>query len=141
MAIPFVSLSMSSLWLVEASRMVRASNFIAFFVWPELEKLTGIQNNLNWEIYCYKTNSKLQKRYSINQFIGQMMVTVLIPFAISGFCVTQTLYQSDSKLLTGGGSFLFWIICILWCSAFAFIGFRIYQVSKLSKNDGKNLRT
>jgi hypothetical protein len=133
--VPLVVLAMSSLWLVEANRMVRASNFLAFHVWDKFERLCDLPESLNWEKYCYRKGTRLQKRSCLNQYLGQMMVTVVMPLAISIFCMFQVFNNPLSKIVFAFGKTPFWIGCFIWLSIFLLMTYRISQVSNLASND------
>lgn len=137
-AIPLLVLTMSSLWLVEANRLVRASNFIAFKIWPKLELLAELPSDLNWEIYCYQKVTKLQQRSCVNQHLGQMMVTVVMPLVVSFFCMLQVFNHAGSRIVPALGTKVFWTACSIWLVVFLFMAYRINQVSNLASNDERN---
>ena len=49
--IPLVLLAMTSLWSVECNRMVRASYYIGYILWPALCKIAQAYNNVGWETW------------------------------------------------------------------------------------------
>lgn len=44
--IPFILIAMTSLWTVECNRMVRASYYIGYILWPSLKTLANIPDGL-----------------------------------------------------------------------------------------------
>lgn len=87
--IPLVFLASTSLWLVEANRMVRASYFIAYVQWRRLQELAdgnAIDDYDGWE-HWIRDSEKPNKYFCWLQDIFQRLAVVVIPGAISASAV------------------------------------------------------
>ena len=87
--IPLVFLSSTSLWLVEANRMVRASYFIAYVQWRRLQELAdgnAIDDYDGWE-HWIRDSAAPNKYFCWLQDVFQRLAVVAIPGAISAAAV------------------------------------------------------
>ena len=80
--IPFVLLSMTSLWTVECNRMVRAGYFIGYFLWPALKDATHVTSNTNWETWIRSDNQHAKNFRRIQHHL-QIFVVVVVPLVAS----------------------------------------------------------
>jgi hypothetical protein len=84
-----VFLSSTSLWLIEANRMVRASYFIAYAQWRRLQELAdgnAIDDYDGWESWI-RDSTAPNKYFCWLQDVFQRLADVAIPGAISASAV------------------------------------------------------
>jgi hypothetical protein len=77
LAIPAAMLSMTALWIVECNRMVRASYYIGYKLWPELWRALGRVPGTGWETWI-RDEGKFRRRQHWFQLI-------VVCFAPAGF--------------------------------------------------------
>lgn len=106
--IPFVLIGMIALWSVECNRMVRASYYIGYELWPQLSP-----KHKGWELWIRKEEgvpSKFRKR----QHLYQRLVVLLIPLIISSATLFISFYNKayfSLKFITSEIVLLvFWIL-------------------------------
>jgi hypothetical protein len=80
--VPLVLLAMVALWAVECNRMVRASYYIGYVLWPELCKVAGRTAETGWESWI-RIQSGDEGWFRRRQHLFQQMVVVYVPFALS----------------------------------------------------------
>lgn len=117
--IPLVFLSSTSLWLVEANRMVRASYFIAYVQWRRLQKLAdgnAIDDYDGWE-YWIRDSMIPNKYFCWLQDIFQRLAVVAIPGAISAAAVwyvgVEQKWPSHVSIVFRSTLIVFVILCVV----------------------------
>jgi hypothetical protein len=122
--VPFVMLTMASLWTAECNRMVRAGYFIGFKLWPKLTCLAKIYNHTSWEIWI-----KLEKGNSAKfrkcQHHMQIIYIIITPIIISILCASIVISQRRIDIL-----FLFTSILIMLVS-WSYVTIRFLSISNL----------
>jgi len=109
LVIPLLFVSMVSLWAVECNRMVRASYYIAYELWPELCAIVGREKADGWETWIrLPIGNEGDFRRWQNQL--QQIVIILVPFLISlsSIAIVAIFVRSDSKW--------FWPVCLFGCT-------------------------
>ena len=80
--IPLILLAMVALWTVECNRMVRASYYIGYVLWPELCKDVDRKTNEGWETWI-RIRRGNEGGFRKRQDCLQQVVVVLLPFCLS----------------------------------------------------------
>jgi hypothetical protein len=107
--IPFASLGMTALWAVEANRMVRASYYIAHFLWPQFARQPDVQGLTSWEAWI-RSRHGIAGQFGKLQDRLQMVVTSVMPMLASNFAMLVVTYHSWHK--EPRSLFICWIV--LW---------------------------
>ena len=82
MVIPLLLAAMISLWAVECNRMVRASYYIAYVLWPELCALAERKNIGGWETWIRLPNGNVGRFCKYQNYLQQIVI-VIVPFILS----------------------------------------------------------
>ncbi len=80
--VPLILLAMIALWAVECNRMVRASYYISYVLWPELCKIAGTMAFAGWESWI-RTEGGKEGEFRLRQHRFQLVAVVYVPFALS----------------------------------------------------------
>jgi hypothetical protein len=121
--VPICFFATGCLWLVECNRMVRASYFIAYVLWPELMKEVNGRYD-GWECWI-RSEDYAAKKFRRNQDIFQRIKIAGCPFALSCIAVIVIGLKEGDE----------WILCSLLglvTLAFGFIFVAAGPVSNLS---------
>jgi len=84
--IPFIFLTMTSLWTVECNRMVRAGYFIGKFLLPTMQEEAHIVDGNNWETWIRSEDRHATIFRKIQNHL-QLFVIVIVPILISIICL------------------------------------------------------
>ena len=109
LVIPLLFIGMIALWAVECNRMVRASYYIAYELWPEMCATVDREKADGWETWIrLPTGNEGDFRKWQNQL--QQIVIILVPFlvSLSLVVIVAICVRSDSKW--------FWPVCIFGCA-------------------------
>ncbi len=99
--VPIILLGMVCLWAVECNRMVRASYYIAYELWPRMCRLTQSDTSPAWETWIRKSNGHAGS-FRKRQHTLQQVVTILVPGVFSAAATGIAL----SRMI--GSPFWFW---------------------------------
>ena len=129
--VPFVFLAMAALWTVETNRMVRASYYIGYVLWPIIKRELEMSDPIGWETWIRQMDNNGRKpedrlgslhadqasSFRRMQHILQSCVAFYIPVGAS--CVTlgvanQALWTLSPSLPTS----LWVLILIVWTLLF-----------------------
>ena len=80
--IPFIQIAMASLWAVECNRMVRASYYIGYQLWPSLCKIVKSDKIDGWETWI-RIQDGNEGEFRKRQNYLQQIVIIFVPFLIS----------------------------------------------------------
>jgi hypothetical protein len=80
--VPLILLAMIALWGVECNRMVRASCYISYVLWPELCKIAGPLTFAGWESWI-RTEKGKEGEFRLRQHRFQLVAVVYVPMALS----------------------------------------------------------
>lgn len=80
--VPMVLLAMVSLWAVECNRMVRASYYIGYVLWPQLCEACGVTGFEGWEAWI-RTGAGPERGFRVRQHWFQQVAVFFLPAALS----------------------------------------------------------
>ena len=110
--VPMILLAMASLWAVECNRMVRASYYIAYVLWPALCKAHGMPSTSGWESWI-RIQDGNEGAFRRRQDKYQRIVVLYLP---SGLGVAAISIAIGDALATP-----MWLYPILGFGALSFI--------------------
>jgi hypothetical protein len=77
--VSIILLGMVSLWAVECNRMVRASYYIGYFLWPQICEGSTIPHSGSWEVWIRCNDGDFRRR----QDLFQQVAVLYLPFLFS----------------------------------------------------------
>ena len=111
--IPLLFVAMAALWAVECNRMVRASYYIGYVLWPELCTMVGRSNVDGWETWIRKASGN-EGSFRKWQHLLQCIVLIVVPLICSVAALTVSVYDSkEDSLLQVWPILLFGIVLIV----------------------------
>ena len=126
--IPLVFLAMTCLWSVECNRMVRASYYIGYVLWPEMCQDLGKPKNSGWETWI-RIRTGEEGAFRTRQDFFQQIVIVFLPVILSLFAVIIVLIKTSGSPMWFWGLFIYsFILFFIWTLVY----FRIRRISDLA---------
>jgi hypothetical protein len=84
--VPIALLAMGSLWTVECNRMIRASYYLAYQLWPDLHRCVAIEKTDvhadGWERWI-RSSSDAASAFRRTQHLMQLIVSFILPVIIT----------------------------------------------------------
>ncbi len=121
--IPFVLLTMTSLWTVECNRMVRASYYIGYVLWPEMKNAAELADTVGWETWIRKEGGNANS-FRKRQHHLQLFVAAIVPVVITVAILWLVSLSLWSRFSLGVVAICF-VVIALWI-------YVIWQVRKVS---------
>lgn len=121
LAIPYLLIAMTSLWLVECNRMVRAGYYIGAVLWPDMKAQVHYSGKAEWEAWIRQkeVEDNVAWRFSRTQRKQQTLVIQIIPMLISILCIVTAVISGLKRqwflwlcLLAGVLAIFLWCIVL-----------------------------
>jgi hypothetical protein len=118
--VPLILVAMTMLWTTECNRMVRASYYIAYILWPSMRKYAGVVEEIGWETWIRDRKGHASD-FRRRQCYLQLFVEVVVPAIVSFAALSMSLQVLQLEWVGA----LFVLVGILWL-------FLFWQVRKVS---------
>ncbi len=121
-AIPTLFIAMAALWAVECNRMVRATYYIGYVLWPEICALISRSNADGWEIWIRLSEGN-EGSFRRWQHLLQCMVIIIVPiiFSMVAIVISASDFKKDPSLSVWPVLFFGAVIIVIWGILFSLI--------------------
>ena len=128
-AIPPLFVAMAALWAVECNRMVRASYYIGYVLWPEICVLVGRSTADGWETWIRLAEGN-EGSFRKWQHLLQCIVIVLVPliFSITAIWISVLAFKKDPSFPIWPAFLYGIVLVIIWGALYRII----WRVSDLA---------
>ena len=122
LAIPPLFIAMAALWAVECNRMVRASYYIGYVLWPEICTLVSRKSVDGWETWIRLTGGN-EGSFRKWQHLLQCIVIVLIPviFSIAAVLISVLAFKKDPSFSIWPALIYGIVLIIIWYTLYRII--------------------
>lgn len=121
-AIPTLFIAMTALWAVECNRMVRASYYIGYVLWPEICARVSRPSANGWETWI-RLGEGNEGSFRKWQHFLQCMVIIIVPliFSMTGILISAASFKRDPALPVWPVLLFGAVIIVIWAILFRLI--------------------